>query len=637
MYTRLESNGELLSSGVAFATPLSVMLRNSVSSFVINSPGDVRSDMPGTTVVENPPNRGRLADAFESVQFTDDYERHDVIDDEETVIAHTGYEQYPVDVFEIDGCTAVLEGYLYGTDDVEATIEDAVAGLLEDRIERLSEWLASRDGDFLLTVYDRTEGRTWVVNDAFGRLPTYRATVGDTTVLTRELKVARTLVRELDGGLDPNTLALGQMLLFGYPLGTRTLYDGVEQLPPGSLLELGSDEVRSLHEFRFDRHANAHRSVEANAQRLRDSFVEACENRSGVGDRTVVSLSGGLDSRAVIAGYTQVDEPLLAATSARTDGGNSAEVDVARQVAHSLEVPWTSYIAERTDRQRDRLLDMTQGMNNLGMAIGLDFAERVGTDHAGAVFVTGDGGDKAIPDLTPSSSVETVDDLVETIVAGQQVYSLEDVTDLVDVEADALVQSVRERVQSYPETSLDGTYVHFLVRERGINWLNHGEDRTRYHLWSTTPFYSLPFFTEAMACPPEQKRGTHLYREFLAALSPASLGIDYVDFGAPVDSLEYRMKRYCYDWLTDHPALADHVSQLLNRNGGSNGRPDALVDATHGATGLDRHFSREEVQRIAWADGAYTSEQRNLLLTLVAALSNDPESESATRRPVLDA
>lgn len=37
-----------------------------------------------------------------------------------------------------------------------------------------------------------------------------------------------------------------------------------------------------VHEFRFDRHPNADRSVEANARPRRDRFVEACENRVAV-------------------------------------------------------------------------------------------------------------------------------------------------------------------------------------------------------------------------------------------------------------------------------------------------------------------------------------------------------------------
>jgi len=225
--------------------------------------------------------------------------------------------------------------------------------------------VAARDGDFLLLVIDDADGTMWAVNDAFGRLPTYRATIDGTTVVTRELKVVRELGRALGDELEPDPIALGQLLLLGYPLGTRTLYAGVERLPPGSLFEVGAESVTSTHEFEFDVHANGNRSVKANARRLRDQFVEACENRASVSEETLISLSGGLDSRAAIAGYTRVDGTLTAATSMRADGANTAEVNVARQVANALDVPWESYVVDRTDHHREALLDMTQGNEQL--------------------------------------------------------------------------------------------------------------------------------------------------------------------------------------------------------------------------------------------------------------------------------
>lgn len=585
--------------------------------------------MPGITVLGEATDETVVDDVLDSVQFTDAYHRHDVRTDE-SVVAYTAYDEYPVSVFETEASTIVLEGYLYGTEDVDATVSEAATLVREGRTEDLSEWVAARDGDFLLLVIDDADGTMWAVNDAFGRLPTYRATIDGTTVVTRELKAVRELGRALGDELEPDTIGLGQMLLLGYPLGTRTLYEGVERLPPGSVLEVGEDSVTSTHEFQFDDHANGNRSVEANARRLRDRFVEACKNRASVSEETLISLSGGLDSRAAIAGYTHTEGKLMSATSMREDGANTAEVNVARQVANALDVPWESYIVDRTDRHRETLLDMTQGMNSLSMSLGLNFAEQVSADHPRATFITGDGGDKAFPDLTPTRDVNSVEEVVDAVLDDQRVYSLEDVVDLVDVDPDALRTSIRERLVSYPESSHDGQFVHFLVRERGFNYLNTGEDRTRYYLWSTTPFYSRPFFTEAMACPPGQKRRTKLYREFLSLLDPNTLDVEYVDYGATIDSLEYRVKHAGYEWLSEHPALKDRVLRLLGRSGGSTGQPPIpLIDATSKPDELSRPFSSEAARRITWSQGAYSTHQQYLLLTLVSALSRQTsESES---------
>ncbi|WP_394739467.1 asparagine synthase-related protein [Natronococcus roseus] len=596
--------------------------------------------MPGTTIVRccgGTVDQGSVDRALDSVCFTDRYDRETVVRSTEERIAHTGYEAYPTEVVETEDRTILLEGRLYDRRDTEATLENVAALIAEGRTDRLSEWLATRDGEFLVTVVDRSSGTTWVVNDVFGRLPTYRATVGETTILTRELKAIRRLAAALDGGdVGVDRLGLGQMLLFGYPLGTRTPFDGIRQLPPGSLLEVGSGDLTSLHEFRFDRYENGGRSVTENARALKDRFVEACRRRAGATETSILSLSGGLDSRAAIAGYDAVvsdvgEGTLLAATSVREDGSNADEANVAREVAHSLGVPWSSYFVDRTEHHRESLLEMTQGMNTVGMALGLDFAEQLAADRPGATLVTGDGGDKIFPDLTPPTAVDSRTDLVETLVRTNRQFAPDEIEELIDLEPGRLVDSVGDRIAAYPEVNLEGAHAHFLIRERGINMLNHGEDRTRHHLWTTTPFYAPELFAEAMACPPEQKAGTELYREFLSLLSRELAEIEYVDFGVPITSAEYRAKKFAYGWLGARPRLKERVLSVVRSQGeaGIHSR-QLLAEAVADADGVGRRFSAEEVQRIAWDGSGHRPHQRYQLATLVAAL--DP-IESPARRP----
>lgn len=603
--------------------------------------------MPGTTIVRccgGTVDQGGVDRTLDSVCFTDRYDRNTVIRSAEETIAHTGYGSYPIEVVETDDWTILLEGRLYDRRDTEAALENVAAWIDEGRTDRLSEWVATRDGEFLITVVDRSSGETWVLNDAFGRLPTYRATIGETTTVTRELKVVRRLAAALEGepvGVD--RLGLGQMLLFGYPLGDRTPFDGIRQLPPGSLLEVGSGDVESLHEFRLDHYENDDRSVTENARALKDRFVEACRRRAGATETSIVSLSGGLDSRAAIAGYDAVlggasEGTVLAATSVRADGSNVDEANVAREVAHGLGVPWSSYFVDRAERHREALLEMTQGMNTVGMALGLDFAEQLAGDHPGATLVTGDGGDKLFPDLTPPTAVDSRTDLVETLVRTNRQFAPDEIEELIGLEPGRLVDSVVDRIASYPEATLEDAHVHFLIRERGINMLNHGEDRTRHHLWSTTPFYAPDLFAAAMACPPEQKAGTELYREFLSLLSRELAEIEYVDFGVPITSAEYRAKKFAYGWLGARPRLKERVLSLMRTQGeaGIHSR-QLLAEAVADAEGIGRHFSAEEIQRIAWDGSGHRPHQRYQLATLVAALDpiEPPERRPARSRPVL--
>jgi asparagine synthase (glutamine-hydrolysing) len=389
------------------------------------------------------------------------------------------------------------------------------------------------------------------------------------------------------------------------------------------VLDDGTD-VEQVHRLAFDRYARADVSVEANAESLARTFVEACADRAAVVDETVVSLSGGLDSRAVLAAYDHAEGDLVAATSANEGGSNAREVAVAREVAEAVGVEWQPYVASASDAGRRRLLDMHQGMTHLDTVLGADFVEQVAADHPAAMFVTGDGGDKALPDLTPAASPDSVADLVSTLVTTLARFDLAEAAALAGVRPDDLRASIRERVESYPEADLDARYAHFLVRERGINQLNHGEERSRYFVWSTSPFYSLPFFTQAMACPPAQKRRSRLYRSFLETLSPAAVGVDYVDFGAPIDSLEYRAKKVAYDAIADRPALLSGVKRLLGRGDGDTDpeASTAITDALREGGPETAPLSRPAIQRVAWNGGKYSARQQYIVLTLLGAFSS---------------
>jgi asparagine synthase (glutamine-hydrolysing) len=261
--------------------------------------------------------------------------------------------------------------------------------------------------------------------------------------------------------------------------------------------------------------------------------------------------------------------PFVAATFARADGGTDADVRAAREVSEALDVPWTPYRVTQRAASERRLLDEMQGTNSLAMGFILDFLDGVAAEYADPVLMTGDGGDKAFPSLAPPRSFDSLDDLAAYVFDANAVFAPADAAAVARVDEDRLRETVRRRLASYPESSLRHRYAHFYVRERGVNWLNLGEDRNRRACWSASPFYAYPFFVDAMNCPDGQKARSRLYRRFVAELAPELLDVTYADFGAPVASTEYAAKRAAYDALARYPRLKGRVLGLVTgRSGG---------------------------------------------------------------------
>ncbi len=565
---------------------------------------------------------------FESVRFFDDYEVTLSDTSGGTVIGHSGYPGYPVRRVETDDAVLLLEGHLYDADDVDGRLERFGELLATGDVETVADALHDHDGDYLLVAYRKAADDVFVFNDPLCRLPTYYATVDGDVVLSRELKFVREFGRRRDDPVHLDRLGAAQVMTFGYALGDRTLFEGVSTLGPGAVAHVDDGiDVERRYRHRFDGTTKGDRSVAANGAELASRFVTACENRDVDGAANVISLSGGLDSRAVAGAYARADLPATAATF-EYEGRYTDEVRVARRVADALGMEWSAYDLTVSEANRSRLLECKQGMNYLGMAFILDFFEQLRADHGRPTYVTGDGGDKVLVDLTPSREFDSLDDLVEFAIESNERIPLADAAAAADVDPDAVRRSVAERLRSYPETDRTRQYVHFLFRERGLNYLNQGEDRNRYYFWSVAPFYSLPVFEYAMNCPDEQKRGRDLYAAFLRQFAPSVLDIEYPNFGAPITSLEYRTKRRVYDLLGRYPRLQSVAVDLVTSS-------DDSVDDSLSALAADLSaddvypLSEQGVAAILDRYERYGLIELNLLATLTAIVEGMTDEERA--------
>jgi len=591
--------------------------------------------MPGVSLLQGDLG-GRddaVSTAFDSVRFFDSYREHRPVTTDRTILGYTGYGDYPVQRFETEECVALLEGYLYGAADTAGAVR-AVTDLLAHREGAgVREWLTDHDGDFLLAVHWKDSERVTLLNDTFARLPTYYVAVGDTLVVSRELRFLRTFANAVGDPLELDSLTAAHQLLFGYTLGERTTFEGVRSLPPGSLatLEDGHIQVEQLHQHDLEQTAHDDRSVEENAAALADRFADACQQRVREGHETVLSLSGGLDSRAIAGLFADRGVPFRAVTFDTEHDAYADDARVARTVAERLDVDWSLYRATSSDDHDETLLATMQGMNYLAMSFIIDFFEQLAVESPGATYVTGDGGDKILVDISGPREFDSDGALVDHIVEANSKIPLPEAAAITGVSESRIRSSLRQRVDTYPEESRAQQYAHFLLRERGLNFLNHGEDRNRYYFWSATPFYSLPVFQYAMNCPDEQKQGRKLYTAFLEQFAPDLLDVEYPNYGAPINSLEYRLKRFAYGLTARYPALRESIIHRLTVEDGVNEDLAARIQQRLAGADVDTLSTAAIIDVLEDAD-SYRSQALYALFTVIA-LADDVSSEASAGVP----
>lgn len=155
-------------------------------------------------------------------------------------------------------------------------------------------------GDFAFVVWDPERSRLVAARDHFGIRSLYYAENGGLVVVSNTLRA----IRRMPGmAADHDELALCDFLLFGKPLDlAATPYARIRRVPPAHRLMVEGREtidVRRYWELPVEEPVRFRRAtdyVEAFNERLR----AAASDRLGDG-RVGVSLSGGLDSSAVLA------------------------------------------------------------------------------------------------------------------------------------------------------------------------------------------------------------------------------------------------------------------------------------------------------------------------------------------------
>ena len=161
--------------------------------------------------------------------------------------------------------------------------------------------LGHLNGQFSIAIWDVTRETLFLARDRIGICPLFYAEVPHGLVFGSEIKALLTS-RKVPARLDP--YALAQAFTFWAPIAPRTVFEGVQELPPGHYLLAGPDgcTLARYWQLAFPKAGEEMQISEAEAaEELRGLLSDATRLRLRA-DVTVGSyLSGGLDSTYIAA------------------------------------------------------------------------------------------------------------------------------------------------------------------------------------------------------------------------------------------------------------------------------------------------------------------------------------------------
>jgi len=541
--------------------------------------------MPGLTIWltsqrDAPDLAARFADAQTEMLHAPDYTATVRVASSGCLVGHVNYPEYPIRFFDVGPVLIGLEGRIYNkrpevVDRELSEIARQVFGASADPAPLVRRWMQDADGEYVVILADPRESEVLVFSDFLGRLPVYYFADDSGLLLAREAK----FVQRLKPRPAYDRLGWAEILWVGYPLGRRTVFQDVVRGPSGLLLRARIEAHRvacqeaALWTCNVQEKDDAPASVDSCASDLADRFTTVCRDWGTQPDvsRTVLSLSGGQDSRAVAAGMVRAGVPVAAMTFLDAAGDAAADARLAERLAACLGLDWQLVRLPAPDEaSREAIIRMKDGMNHVGMAFILGFLREIRARWGPrAAYLTGDGGDKVLPYPHDYGRFDDVPAIVRSLARRHSQMPTAQAEALLGLAPGALFAEVGALLATYPETDGRQKTVHFLLYERGRKWLYEGEDRSRFFLWASTPFYSNRFFGPAMRVPDALKSQGRLYARFQSILSPKGAAVADALHGAPPGSLRFRAAAWAGGWLRLLPGPGKELAKrILGLSGG---------------------------------------------------------------------
>lgn len=382
-------------------------------------------------------------------------------------------------------------------------------------------------GEFTAVVIDTEVRRAVVVNDRFGKRPAYvHASNGSIQVSSdiRGLFEHRLAKPMLD---RPHLVTL--LRLNKVRPGTSTIFSGVRAIPPASWIEVDFSGEPTTREHVYYRHSFDHEEALSRDWDERfiagvRSAVERAMDRAG--GRVAVTLSGGLDSRLLIAATPPERRRHLVAASYGMD--DSVEARVARQVGDIAGVDVLNVsigpgdyldLAEdgpKKNEEYDIFVQAAQALPNRHLARESDF------------LMSGWDLDVSLRGLYVDDDVWRLcspGELRDLIFRKWGLFSREELErllkrDFYNSYIESAEESVDKALAETPGATPLKRYLGFIFHYEKQRLLMLRSRFIRHELETLTPFYDEDLQAMLATVPERRRAGNRLFQKVLSRISP---------------------------------------------------------------------------------------------------------------------
>ena len=394
--------------------------------------------------------------------------------------------------------------------------------------------LSGFQGEFLLLVLDAPKRRLLVATDRFGTRTAYCHAAAGRLALASELRPLLQLglvPRELD------KLSLAALLRFNKcRLGDRTIFAGITVLPPGTVLEYSLDRLDRPMSHIYYRH-DLHHEPKSQGEWV-EEIVPALSDAANLtvcagGDTSSVALSGGLDSRLLLAaldeerrkrvffiscGMPESDEVALAARASACVGADYRNVDL----GPSDFLAWAQAGVQRNE-EFDIFVQGAQGaLHQAALQVGTSLSSGWDLD----VPLRGTYLSESSLGLTDFSQVRCLIGTRWGLFSRSEMAGLLQERFYRDVEGE-VEEWLDETVATLPGETPLLRYLQFIFQYEKRRLLMLRNRMVRFELETTTPFYNTRLQLLLARIPESLKAEDRMFAQVFLRLAPQLAEIPY--------------------------------------------------------------------------------------------------------------
>lgn len=396
--------------------------------------------------------------------------------------------------------------------------------LYEEHGKRFVEKL---NGSFVIAILDIQKHKLSILNDRYGLRPLYYAKRDDKLVFASEVKA---ILEDKEFKKEINDEAVAEFFTFGQLLGNKTFFKGIEVLPPASILkwENGNISIERYWEFRYDETVQNY-SEDYYVEELVKLFKQAVERRLKGDQRFGVLLSGGLDSRAILAA---LDNPIATLITV-----GFPEIDSTPKFAKKI-AEIKNFNHNILELKRDFLVDFAKEAVYLtdGMFPSVHFtwiSLLTEIKEYCDVLLFGWGVEGTLKGQFLNREIlyaKSDEELCNTLYSRYALIKDESTSSLFstqyyDVIAHKAFQNLNKEIKKIKNKHPANKTDIFVFLNRELRLLGMGTLHIRSRIEDREPFRDNELIDFALKIPPELRYNNHIFFKFLKRLSPELFNI----------------------------------------------------------------------------------------------------------------